>query len=122
MAAPPVPRIFISYASDDAAWKDNFTRPKWFGGVMGLNVELIDYQIDGGAPFGPLKQWLAEQVESAAAMVCIVSKSYAEKKFTLEEWWKALEDVGRRNLIFVPVMTDARSRAWWEEQKKLGKL
>jgi hypothetical protein len=118
----PVLRIFISYASEDAAWKNNFTHPDWFGNLIGQNFRTIDYKMGEGLPFGPLNEWLDEQVESAAAMVCIVSKSYIDKKYTLTEWWGALREVGKRNMIFVPVMTDPHAKEWWKEQKRLGNL
>lgn len=118
----PVPRIFISYASEDAAWKVNFTHSDWFGDIIGQNFKAIDYKVGEGLPFGALNEWLDEQVESAAAMVCIVSKTYVEKKYTLREWWGALREVGKRNMIFVPVMTDPEGKEWWKDQKRLGNL
>jgi hypothetical protein len=108
----PVLRIFISYASEDASWKNNFTHSEWFGGIIGQNVKTIDYKVGEGLPFGPLNEWLDEQVESDTAMVCIVSKSYIEKKYTLKEWWGALREVGKRNMIFVPVMIDPEAKEW----------
>jgi hypothetical protein len=117
----PVPTVFISYASEDADWKSNFTFKEWFGQNLG-NVLIRDYQMAGNLPYGSINNWLQKEVGAAGAIIVIVSEHYIEKKYTLKEWWLALSEVERRRLIFVPVMIHADAKNWWAEQKRQGTL
>jgi hypothetical protein len=116
-----VPCVFISFASEDAPWKGNFVQPLWFSSQMG-NVKIVDYQEGDNLPFGPLNEWLEQELEAAAAVVCIVSEHYIAKRYTLKEWSLGLGEVKRGRLIFVPVMIDAEAKEWWKKQKQEGKI
>jgi hypothetical protein len=99
----------------------NFTNDMWFGQQLG-NVHVQDYQLGDNLPFGSLDAWVTNQIAAAGAIIMIVSKDYIQKELTLKEWRQGLSEINRRRLIFVPVMIDASSKAWWEEQKQLGNL
>jgi TIR domain len=117
----PASVVFISYASQDAPWKNSFTNKTWFGQQLG-SVYVEDYQLGDNLPFGPLDAWLKKEISAAGAIVLIVSKDYIQKEYTLKEWWQSLSEASRQRLVFVPVMIDACAKVWWAEQKRLGHL
>jgi hypothetical protein len=117
----PATTVFVSYASDIEYWKENFTDKTWFINMLG-NVKVVDYKMGDNLPFGSLNKWLEDEIDSAGAIVLIVSKDYVDKKYTLREWWQGLTPQNRGRLVFVPVLIDAEAKDWWASQKKLGKL
>jgi hypothetical protein len=110
-------KVFPSYARENQSWKEAFIR--WF---KPGNVEVEDYLMGGGLPFGNLEQWLNEQINAAGVFLAIISRDYIGKKYPLAEWWKALSETARRKLVFVPVLIDAEAKGWWAELKRQGHL
>lgn len=118
MAAP---RVFLSYASEDAIWVSQFTREEWFVKPLG-NVVVQDFMAGNNLDFGPLKSWLDSQVDQASVMVAFLSKNYPIKHWTAAEWQAGLTKVQRGQLIFVPVMMDADAKDWWARLRSGGEL
>jgi len=119
LAMPKAPRVFLSYASEDRHWVKQFKG--WFCDLLG-NVFVVDFLDGNNLDFGPLEEWLNEQVDEAAVMVAFVSDSYIEKAWTIVEWQRGLTQAKREKSIFVPVMMHADAKAWWEQLRKDGKL
>jgi hypothetical protein len=117
----PVPIVFLSFASEDAAWKINFVNPAWFSNILGV-VKTVDYQAGDAVPFGPINDWAAGKIHSAAVFVAFVSESYIQKEIPLLEWHTALSEVRRKELIFVPILLDAAAKRWWIDLKERGQL
>lgn len=117
----PAPIVFLSFASEDAAWKDNFIRDKWFGNFLGP-VEVFDYQMGDAVPFGPIRNKLAEHVQSAAVFIAFVSRWYIQKTAPLLEWHEALPEAIRGTLVFVPILLDGQAKQWWSDLKQKGKF
>jgi hypothetical protein len=117
----PTKRIFLSYAGEDAAWKDNFISPTWFGSLLGP-VEMEDYRDGGGTPFGSIRTWLTSEIDGSAAFLAFVSKNYIDKEYPLSEWAAALSKLENERVVFVPVMLDGTAKTWWAEQKRGGGL
>jgi hypothetical protein len=117
----PAPVVFLSFASEDAAWKTNFVQPMWFGNILGA-VKLFDYQSGDALSFGPINDWVADQIHSAAVFVAFVSEFYIEKAIPLLEWHAALSEVCRKELIFVPIILDSSAKQWWIDLKQRGGL
>jgi hypothetical protein len=115
------PVLFLSFASEDAAWKTNFVNPVWFGNILGT-THIVDYQNGGALPFGPIDDWATDKIRRAAVFVAFVSEFYIQKKFPLFEWHSALSDVSRKELIFVPVLLDSAAKQWWTDLKQRGEL
>jgi hypothetical protein len=119
MANPP--KIFLSYASEDAPWVSWFTRKEWFAQQIGI-VTLENYLAGDNLEFGKLTEWVDEQISDATVVIAFVSEFYRQKDWTKVEWDKTLTEFRRRRLIFVPVMMDSNARAWWEELRRRGDL
>jgi hypothetical protein len=115
MAAP---RVFFSYADDDAFWVNLF-RP-YFVSVLNT-VRIIDCSADSIA-YGPLRDALAEQIETAAVVIAFVSENYRKTEWTVAEWEKSLSEIERRRLIFVPIMLDADGTDWWQKLRRDNRL
>src|SRR5262249_47516870 len=109
------PRVFLSYASEDVNWVQQFKR--WFVEPLG-NVVLIDFKDGSALDFGPLGPWLDERAGEAAVMVAFVSCNYPEKAWTQAEWRKGLTKTHLGQLIFVPIMMDADAKVWWGQLRK----
>jgi hypothetical protein len=116
---PRAPRVFLSYASEDRHWVKQFKG--WFCDLLG-NVLIDDFLDGNNLDFGPLHEWLNQQVDQAAVMVAFVSETYIEKDWTIIEWQRGLTQAQREKSIFVPVMMHAYGKAWWEQLRKEGKL
>lgn len=116
-----VPKIFLSFASQDGFWVKLFTHQDWFGLQLG-NVIIENYLINERLDFGPLRIWLEQQIDEATVVIAFVSKHYQGKQWTGVEWNKALTEFQRRRLIFVPVMLDAQAKAWWDDLLQKGGL
>lgn len=113
------PHIFLSFASEDRHWVKQFKG--WFCDLLGTVV--VDDFLDGNnLDFGPLAEWLNEQVDEAAVMVAFVSETYIEKSWTFAEWERGLTRTRQGKLIFVPVMMHADAILWWQRLRKDGKL
>ncbi len=115
------PRVFLSFASEDAWWVKSFTDRDLFGRQLG-NVRVQNYTADENLSFGELKPWIDKQLDRATVIIAFVSKFYREKEWTLREWNGSLTEYQRRRLIFVPVLLDADAKAWWAKQREFGKL
>jgi hypothetical protein len=115
------PRIFLSYAAEDAAWKSNFIYRDWFGDLLGP-VTFTDYKMGENLPFGALNDWLESEVQDATAFIPFISKSYIAKNYPVREWWAGLSKKVHRNLIFVPIILDGSGKLWWSTLKKEGFL
>jgi TIR domain len=113
------PRIFLSYASEDVNWVQQFKR--WFVGPLG-NVVVIDFKDGSALDFGQLGPWLDQRADEAAVMVAFVSCNYPEKVWTRAEWHSGLTKTQLGQLIFVPVMMDADAKLWWAKLRKQGEL
>ena len=100
-----LPIVFLSFASEDAAWKTNFINRAWFGDLLG-SVKVLDYQLGDNLPFGPLDEWVSGKIRSAAVFVAFISQFYIEKHYPLLEWWTAITRASKQDLIFVPIMLD----------------
>lgn len=118
---PRAPRVFLSYASEDATWVSQFTREEWFGKPLG-NVFVQDFRDGNNLDFGPLRSWLDAQVDQASVMIAFVSKNYSLKDWTRAEWQAGLTKAQRGQLIFVPVMMDADAKEWWCRMRSQGEL
>jgi TIR domain len=116
-----LPTVFLSFASEDAAWKTNFINRAWFGDLLG-SVKVLDYQLGDNLPFGPLDEWVSGKVRSAAVFVAFISQFYIEKHYPLLEWWTAITQASTQDLIFVPVMLDGSAKQWWADIKRQGQL
>jgi len=116
---PRAPRVFLSYASDDVNWVQQFKR--WLVGPLG-NVAVVDFKDGSNLEFGPLGPWLDARVDEAAVMVAFVSSHYTQKVWTQAEWQSGLSKTQRGQLIFVPVVMDADSKVWWAQLRKKGDL
>lgn len=115
------PKIFLSFASEDGYWVRWFTHKDWFGLQIG-NVIVENYLAGDNLDFGPLRSWLDQRIDEATVVIAFISEFYREKKWTDVEWNKALTEVQRRRLIFVPIMLDAGAKAWWADLLDQGKL
>jgi TIR domain len=113
------PRIFFSYASEDKFWVEGFQKSVGFANV-GL-VRVLDYAAEE-VGYGDLGKKLNEQIDGSAVVVAFVSANYCKKKWTVAEWEKALTEVQRRRLVFVPLMLDADAVTWWQDLRKRGRL
>src|SRR6516164_3393924 len=107
---PRVPRLFLSYASEDVNWVRQFKT--WFVPPLG-NVVVVDFMDGSNLEFGRLGPWLDKLVDEAAVMVAFVSCKYPEKVWTRAEWDKGLTKTQLGQLILVPVMMDADAKMWW---------
>jgi hypothetical protein len=116
-----VPKIFLSFASEDGYWVKWFTHRDWFGLPLG-NVIVENYLVNERLDFGPLRIWLEQQIDDATVVIAFVSEYYRQKQWTSVEWNKALTESHRRRLIFVPVMLDADAKAWWDDLLQKGGL
>src|ERR1043166_7444247 len=114
-----VPKIFLSFASEDAYWVKWFTHKEWFGSQLG-NVIVENYLVNESLDFGPLRSWLEQQIDEATVVIAFISQYYRQKQWTVVEWNKALTEAQRRRLIFVPVMLDADAKAWWDDLLQNG--
>lgn len=114
-------KVFLSFAAEDAAFKRNFTNAEWFGNFL-PPVEFVDYQMGENLPFGPLNDWITQEVQNAGVFIAFISKNYVDKKYPSKEWWLGLSESARRDVIFVPVMLDGTAKIWWKEQKQQGRL
>lgn len=119
MDAPRAPRVFLSYASEDVNWVDQFKG--FFVRPLG-NVVVEDFMDGANLDFGPLGQWLDQQVDQASVMVAFVSEKYRDKEWTKAEWQAGLTNAQRGKLIFVPVMMHADGKAWWSSLRSKGQL
>jgi hypothetical protein len=108
-----VPRIFLSYAREDAAWQGNFVHDHWFKSHLG-NAVLQDYLET--ANFGPISGWIDDQICEADAVLAFISRHYVASENTQREWRLALDLHARMGLVVVPVMMDDQAKAWWEQQ------
>jgi hypothetical protein len=117
----PAPVVFLSFASEDAAWKANFANGEWFGNFLGP-VEMFDYQMGDERPFGPMEGWLKGRVQTAAVFIAFVSKWYIEKRIPLVEWHAALPEACQGKLVFVPILLDGSAKQWWTDLKTKGRL
>ena len=116
-----LPIVFLSFASEDAAWKTNFINRAWFGDLLGP-VKLFDYQLGDNLPFGSLDEWVDGKIRSAAVFVAFISRFYIEKHYPLLEWWAAITPASKQDLIFVPIMLDGSAKQWWADIKRQGQL
>jgi len=116
---PLAPRVFLSYASDDAIWVHQFKQ--WFVESLGT-VVVVDFKDGSNLEFGPLAPWLDARVSEASAMVAFVSRNYTRKFWTHQEWLKGLTKTQRGQLIFIPVMMDADAKVWWAKLRRDGEL
>jgi TIR domain len=125
MAGPDTsrpPKIFLSYAGEDSNWVKWFTHEDWFGSKLGnVIVEKYD-QVGNRLDFGPLRNWLDQQINEATVVIAFVSRFYQQKQWTGVEWNKALNEFHRRRLIFVPVMLDADAKGWWKNLQQQAAL
>jgi len=112
-----LPKIFLSYASEDGWWIEWFTKEKWFGQQIG-NIEIVDYSAGDNLDFGLLGKWVDERIHEATVVIAFVSEYYRKKKWTEVEWNKTLTEVQRGRLIFVPIMMDAEAKAWWQDLRE----
>jgi hypothetical protein len=115
------PRVFLSFASEDAWWVKSFTHRDLFGRQLG-HVRVENYIADDNLSFGELKPWIDKQLDKATVVIAFVSEFYRKKRWTLEEWQRSLTEYQRRRLIFVPVMLDADAKAWWAKLRESGRL
>jgi formylglycine-generating enzyme required for sulfatase activity len=113
------PRIFFSYASEDKFWVEAFQKSTGFANV-GV-VRVLDYAAEE-VGYGDLGEKLNEQIHGSAVVIAFVSSNYSRKQWTVAEWEKALTEVQRRRLVFVPLMLDADAVSWWQDLRKQGKL
>jgi hypothetical protein len=67
-----IPKIFLSFASEDYPWVEWFTRDSWFTSQIG-NVRLQDYKAGDNLDFGELGKWVDEHVEEASAVVAYLA-------------------------------------------------
>jgi hypothetical protein len=116
---PDAPRIFFSYASEDGYWVDAFKKSTAFKSIGGVRV--LDYAAEE-AGYGSLGAALNEQIYRSAVVIAFVSRDYYKKQWTIAEWEQSLTEAQRRRLLFVPIMLDADATAWWQSQRKQGKL
>src|ERR1043166_9256996 len=116
-----VPKIFLSFASEDGYGVNWFTRKDWFGVALG-NVIVENYLVNERLDFGPLRSWLEQQIDEATVVIAFVSEYYRNQEWTGVEWNKALTEFHRRRLIFVPIMLDAHAKAWWDDLLHKGGL
>ena len=115
-----VKRIFLSYSSQDAIFKKNFTGKDVFESILGEGIVLKDYENEGN--FGSIGEYITRNIKDSAAIILFISRFYIERTFTKFEFWKGLDGAARRRLVFVPVMLDADAKEWWRKQKDLGAL
>jgi len=116
---PDAPRIFFSYASEDGYWVEAFRKSTAFKSIGGVRV--LDYAAEE-VGYGPLGAALDEQIHRSAVVIAFVSRDYYKKQWTIAEWEQSLTEAQRRRLLFVPIMLDADATAWWQSQRKQGKL
>jgi hypothetical protein len=116
-----IPRVFLSFASEDAWWVELFTKRELFGLQLG-NVRVENYIASENLSFGELRPWIDKQLDKAAVVIAFVSEFYRKKQWTLEEWQQGLTEYQRRRLIFVPIMLDAEAKAWWATLRESGGL
>jgi hypothetical protein len=119
MSVPP--KIFLSYASEDAYWVDKFTDMKWFTSQIGA-VEIQKYLAADNVDFGGIAAWVSKQVDGASVVIAFISEFYRKKQWTKVELGEALTAYQRKRLVFVPIMMDSAALAWWAELRKKGDL
>jgi hypothetical protein len=121
-ARTKLPTVFLSFASEDWPWVNNFRRDEWFGDFLGA-AQITDYKDPGCAlPYGRLGTWITDTVEGAAAVLLFLSDSYTRKKATVNEFRATLEEAQRRKIEIVPVLLDHNAINWWNEWKAEGAL
>jgi len=121
---PLAPRIFFSYASEDAYWVDRFRLH--FQNIVSTAV-IRDYRAESVVQFGELASALAEQIRSSAVVVAFVSDDYKRKEWTVAEWERGLREHGMaddrgKRLVFVPIMLDGDAKAWWQQLRRDDRL
>jgi hypothetical protein len=117
---PNVRKVFLSFASEDWPWVEQFTHPGWF------NIDpakLQNYKTGDNLEFGELGKWIDKTVDEAAAVIAFISEHYRKKSATtVAEFDRALTGYQKRRLIFVPIMLDDDAKAWWAERRQQGSL
>jgi hypothetical protein len=116
--AKPVPKVFLSYAGEDAGWKTNFAQRDWFGDRLG-NVHVVDYKRDG-TQFGSIEEWTEKQIAGSSAFIALVSGDYIRKPIPQLEWRLALRLA--ETCVFVPVLLDVEAKAWWKSEAASNRL
>jgi hypothetical protein len=114
-----IPKIFLSYASEDHPWVENFLQV--FSENVG-GVKIQDFKAGDNLEFGELQKWVDESVSEATAVVAFVSEYYQNKDWTLAEWKKTVNEYRRRRLLFVPIMLDVEAKSWWANLRTQGDL
>jgi TIR domain len=114
-----IPKIFLSYASEDHPWVENFVEV--FSEHAG-GVKIQDFKAGDCLEFGELQKWVDESVSEATAVIAFVSEYYQSKEWTLAEWKKTVNEYRRRRLVFVPIMLDAEAKSWWANLRTQGDL
>jgi hypothetical protein len=114
------PRIFLSYASEDFNWVQEFKQK--FTAQLGGVAVVEDFKDGCNLSFGPLERWLDKRVNEATVIIAFVSRNYYGKAWTVAEWQRGLTRAQRGQVIFVPVMMDADARAWWSRLRTNGEL
>jgi hypothetical protein len=111
-------RVFLSYAAEDSAWKDNFVHGDWFGSHL-RNPEIFDYRYTG-LPFGQISEELGKRIASADAIIAFLSRDYICQKYTVLELELALAQTdpagNSEPALFVPVIMDNQAREWWRDK------
>jgi tetratricopeptide (TPR) repeat protein len=118
----PAPIVFLSFASEDAAWKANFVEPMWFGNILGSVTIIDDQNGDTLSSSGAIDNWVAGRSRSTAVFVAFISEHYIQKRFPLLEWHAALSEEHRKRLIFVPILLDSSAKHWWINLKEIDRL
>jgi hypothetical protein len=118
-AMQTIPKIFLSYASEDHPWVENFVEvfSEYIGGV-----KIQDFKAGDNLEFGELQKWVDDTVSEATGVIAFVSEYYQSKEWTLAEWKKTVNEYRRRRLVFVPIMLDAEAKGWWANLRTQGDL
>lgn len=109
-----VSRVFLSYASSNTGWVQNFCDADWFLANIGT-VELVNYK--EMANVGSVKDWISDEVGASGALIAFISSDYIVSKYSNEEWRIAIDFHKKKKLVLVPVVMDAKAKEWWAERK-----
>jgi hypothetical protein len=91
-----LPKIFLSYASEDYQWVQNFVEAFNLG-ISGVKIQ--DYKAGDNLDFGELQQWVDQNLSQATGVIAFVSEYYQKKEWTIVRAGKSFRAAARLHVF-----------------------